>query len=263
MLNTDLAQIPNLWKLDTIGIVADSYSPEKKQALENFDQSLEYNSEIHQYSVDLPFRSDSLRPPLNYHKAYGQLMSLKSTTNRNPELFEEYNSIFDDYLARGFIELTDNQLQGHYLPYHGVRKESSTTPLRIVFNASSCQNGNGLSLNSCLLTGPSLTHKLFDHLIEFRTNPFAVVADISKAFLRIGINEHHRDYTRFLWLKDSVSHEVVTYRFKVVLFGATCSPFLLQHTLVHHLQTHSNPLANSLVSNFYVDNFARTYSILS
>ena len=48
----------------------------------------------------------------------------------------------------------------------------------------------------------------------------------------------------------------------MVLFGATCSPFLLQSTLVHHLQTHGNLLASFLIPHFYVDNFACTYATL-
>ena len=221
---------------------------------------MEYNVETQQYSVDFPFRSDSLRPLLNYRKASGQLTSLKRAIEHNLGLFEQYHGIFLDYMSRGFIEIASDQLQGHYLPYHGVQKESSTTPLRIVFNASSSQSPDRLSLNSCLLTGPSLTDKLFDHLVEFRTNPFAVISDILKAFLRIGINESHRDFTKFFWFKDSTLQEIVTYRFRVVLFGATSSPFLLQRTLTHHLLTHVEPLAKFLISNFYIDNFARTYS---
>ena len=201
--DSDLAQIPNLWKLDVVGIISEPYSPEEKLALDKFDKSLEYNVETQQYPVDFPFRSDSLHPTLNYRKAFGQLMSLKRAIEHNPGLFEQYYGIFLDYISRGFIEVASDQLQGHYLPYHGVRKESSTTPLRVVFNASSCQSPDGLSLNSCLLTGPSLINKLFDHLVEFRTNPFAVISDISKAFLRIEINELHRDFTKFLWFKDS------------------------------------------------------------
>ncbi|XP_066978834.1 uncharacterized protein [Macrobrachium rosenbergii] len=53
--------------------------------------------------------------------------------------------------------------------------------------------------------------------------------------------------------------KVVTYRFKVVLFGVTSSPFLLQKILTYHLENHSNPLAKTLISRFYVDNFAHTY----
>ena len=53
--------------------------------------------------------------------------------------------------------------------------------------------------------------------------------------------------------------EIVTYRFRVVLSGATSSPFLLQRTLTHHLLTYVEPVAKSLISNFYVDSFAQTY----
>ncbi|XP_068229550.1 uncharacterized protein [Palaemon carinicauda] len=66
--------------------------------------------------------------------------------------------------------------------FHTMEKDSATTPLRIVLNASSKQTVSDPSLNDCLLTGPSLTAKLFDYLLVFRTNPFAVVSDISKAF---------------------------------------------------------------------------------
>ncbi|XP_068233568.1 uncharacterized protein [Palaemon carinicauda] len=87
------------------------------------------------------------------------------------------------------------------------------------------------------------------------TNPFAVISDISKAFLRIGINFNSRDYCRFLWFENSNLNKIVTYRFKVVMFGATCSPFLLQKTIVYHLEHNSDPLASQLIPHFYVDNF--------
>ncbi|WP_435316551.1 hypothetical protein, partial [Klebsiella pneumoniae] len=65
-----------------------------------------------------------------------------------------------------------------------------------------------------------------------------------------------RDYTRFLWLKDPyvTKLEPIAYRFKSVLFGACCSPFLLQATIDYHLQHSDDPLAEILKSSFYVDN---------
>lgn len=41
----------------------------------------------------------------------------------------------------------------HYLPHHAVFKESSTTKLRVVFNASH-KTTNGMSLNDWLASGP-------------------------------------------------------------------------------------------------------------
>ena len=44
-----------------------------------------------------------------------------------------------------------------------------------------------LFLNECLQTGPNLIPKLFDVLVQFRSHPVAITADIEKAFLMIGI----------------------------------------------------------------------------
>ena len=45
--------------------------------------------------------------------------------------------------------------------------------------------------------------------------------------------------------------------FKVVIFGATCSPFLLQQVLLTHLTNHVD--GKPFVSKFYVDNYQNTY----
>ena len=46
----------------------------------------------------------------------------------------------------------------------------------------------------------------------------------------------------------------VTYRFKVVLFGATSSPFMLNATLKFHLTQNANATSEDLLHNLYVDN---------
>ena len=58
------------------------------------------------------------------------------------------------------------------MPHHAVFKKSATTPLRIVFNASS-RPKEGETLNDCLMTGPSLTAKLHEILIQFRQGTYA------------------------------------------------------------------------------------------
>ena len=132
-----------------------------------------------------------------------------------------------------------------------------TTPLRIVFNASAKAKSSDQSLNDALETGPSLTEKLIDSLLNFRVSKFAIVGDISKAFLRIGLQEIDRDYVRFLWSEDP-SLPPKTYRFKSILFGSTSSPFLLQATLFKHFETCDPQLREILSSSFYVDNFQHT-----
>ena len=113
------------------------------------------------------------------------------------------------------------------------------------------------SLNDCLMTGPSLTAKLHEILLLFRQGKYAVTAGISKAFHRIIVHEADRKFLKFLWLNLN-SQELLTFQFIVVLFGATCSPYLLQETLHTHLS--QNAEGNDFLDKFYVDNYINTYN---
>ena len=92
-------------------------------------------------------------------------------------------------MDKEFIEEIPNApIAGHFMPHHPVFKKSATTPMRIIFNASS-KPTDRTSLNECLHTGPSLTAKLHDILLSFCQGQYAITADISKAFHRIQVNE--------------------------------------------------------------------------
>lgn len=96
-------------------------------------------------------------------------------------------------------------------------------------------------------------------LLRFRNYTIPILADIEKAFLPIGIQSTERDVTRFLWFEDAtkpdkVEENMATYRFCRVLFGLTCSQFLLEGTLRFHLQQEESPTARSIAENIYVDN---------
>ena len=57
--------------------------------------------------------------------------------SRTPELLKQYGTIIDDQERKGFIERvadSDYTSSTHYIPHHPARKESSTTPDRIVFD---------------------------------------------------------------------------------------------------------------------------------
>ena len=134
-----------------------------------------------------------------------------------------YDSILKKQLDRGFIELvTEPNKKGavHYIPHHPVKKDSVTTPVRIVYDCS-CRQSNALpSLNDCLITGPHFLVDLCTILLHFRTHQFGLSTDIDKAFLNITLKESDRDFTRFLWLKNPLdpSSAFVTHRFKRILF---------------------------------------------
>ncbi|XP_064470244.1 uncharacterized protein LOC135384997 [Ornithodoros turicata] len=128
------------------------------------------------------------------------------------------------------------------MPHHAViRESSSTTKLRVVFDASSHES-DARSLNDNLESGPNLNSDLVALLLNFRKYRVALVADIEKAFLQISINDNDRDALRFLWLQETPTPghplpDTVTFRMTRVPFRTTSSPFLLAATLQHHIET--------------------------
>ena len=147
----------------------------------------------------------------------------------------------------------------HYMPHFPVFKESSTTAMRIVYDASAKISSKALSLNDCLHTGPNLIQRLQSMLLTFRSHKIAFTADIEKAFLQIELNTQDRDATRFLWLKDvdksaNNPDNLVVYRFCRVLFGAAPSPYLLNATIQHHLIKQDDWISEDLQRSIYMDN---------
>lgn len=61
-----------------------------------------------------------------------------------------------------------NSSDVYYMPHHPVFKESTTTKLRVVFNASQ-KTDNGKSLNEQLACGGKLQDDLFSLLLRWRT----------------------------------------------------------------------------------------------
>ena len=239
--------------MERIGILPEPFSLNERETISIVRSNMQQTESG--YIVWLPFK-DETRPLVNYRTARRQLNQLVQHVENDEQFRQQYDKVVESYVEKEFIEQIPNQpVEGHYMPHHAVFKKSATTPLRIIFNASSRPN-KGKSLNDCLMMGPSLTAKLHKILIQFRQGKYAVIADISKAFHRIIVDEEDRKFLKFLWINLN-SRELLTFQFKVVLFGATCSPYLLQETLHTHLS--QNAEGNSFLEKFYVDNYMNTY----
>ena len=137
----------------------------------------------------------------------GRLKSNIARMRNKPDLMKQYDSIIQDQIHKGVIEKVDSRsVDGlkHYLPDHAViNPHKPTTNLRVVYDASAKTKNENKSLNECLYRGPVILNDLCGLLMRFRLHQIAIVADIEKAFLQIGIQPNQRDVTRFLWLKDS------------------------------------------------------------
>ena len=85
-----------------------------------------------------------------------------------------------------------------------------------------------------------MVKKLLELLIRFRIYHVALIVDIEKSFLMISVTPKDRDVLWFFCVKDtdnSESPQIETYRFKRVVFGVASSPFLLNATVKHHMES--------------------------
>ncbi len=135
-----------------------------------------------------------------------------------------------------------------------VKSSSSTTKLRVVFDASA-KSSTGVSLNDTLLQGPNLYPLLTSVILAFRSHPIGLCADISKMFREVGLHPDDRDLHRFLQPEPN-GGAIQDMRMTRVTFGVTSSPFLATQVLrqLAHDYQEQYPKAAYIVRNhFYVD----------
>ena len=248
-------QLKQFWELESLGIMKDEVS-----VYDKFVQKIRFDGQ--RYEVNLPWKEH--HPPLHDHRELcsKRLLSLLRRLKQTPQLLTEYDGIIREQLERGIIEVVAEPAHStsdriHYLPHHCViRQDRATSKLRVVYDASA--RSSGPSLNDCLYTGPKFTRSIFDIILRFRAQPVALIGDIEKAFLMISVQEQDRDSLRFLWATNPNVEvpELITFRFTRVMFGVSSSPFLLNATINHHLESYRDidpAFVDKFLSSIYVD----------
>jgi hypothetical protein len=260
----DITDVDTYWKLETIGIKECPVQDDDELALQKFNDTVYYDQG--RYQVTWPWIDDmQAQLPTNYDVALRRFKWLSNKLSHDSQLLQSYRDVLSTQLQRGIVErVPDDQIDTsnpvHFLPHHPVIKNSSsTTKIRLVYDASARSNKNSACLNDCLQRGPIMLPDLCHIIMRFRAYQTVVISDIEKAFLMISLQPHDRDVTRFLWFADdqnpsSSQNNLSVYRFCRVPFGIKSSPFLLAATIQHHLRSEGTPLAKQLSKDIYVDN---------
>ena len=94
-----------------------------------------------------------------------------------------------------------NSKVSYWIPWNVQFKDSISTPLRPVFNASSITS-TGLSLNDCIAKGNPDLVKLLAVLLDWQLGKSAVCGDISQFYPSIQLISDHWKYQRILLKKD-------------------------------------------------------------
>ncbi|GAB0086571.1 hypothetical protein DMENIID0001_006610 [Sergentomyia squamirostris] len=209
------------------------------------------------FVVHLPFRRDPKLLGDSRAFAVRHQLALERKFQRNPELRKLYIEVMREQINQGWVELVSmgsSYAMTYYMSHHGVLKDSTTTKLRIVFNASA-KSSSGYSLNDLLRVGPTIQPKLSDTLLRFRRYRFAAIGDVSKMYLQILLFAPHADLQRFVWREDT-NQPLRDYRVTRVCFGLASSPFLAIRVLFQLAQEceKMHPLASKALRwAFYVD----------
>lgn len=245
-------QLKQFWHIEAV-----DENTVDKNSFDNFKNCVRY--EENHFIAKLPWRDSHPQLPLNYMLAYRRLKSNLISLRKKPDIMRAYNNVIGSQLNSNFIEIVqdiETENRCHYLPHHCVLKQSETTPVRVVFDCSSRAKESLHSLNDCLFSGPPLLNELVGVFLRFRYHKYACVSDIEKAFLMVELDEEDRDVTRFLWPEDpnDPQSKLIVYRFRVVLFGATCSQALLNVSIKVLLDSCNDPIANKISNGLYVDN---------
>ncbi|XP_029164171.1 uncharacterized protein LOC114935491 [Nylanderia fulva] len=233
-------------------------SPDDEQCEEHFKQTHSRTSDG-RYIVRLPFRNG---PPIEIGEsreiAARRLSSLLRRINNQPAIKQEYAEFMSEYAQLNHMKViapVDSvNSQVVYIPHHPViRETSSTTRLRVVFDAS-CTTSNGTSLNSHMFTGPKLQLDLQSVLLRWRQHKYVYSADIAKMYRQILVDSRDRDYQRILWIDENSNiqeHQLLT-----VTYGTASAPFLALRVInqLNDDEGSSFPLASAVLSeNVYVD----------
>ncbi|UYV61064.1 hypothetical protein LAZ67_1003288, partial [Cordylochernes scorpioides] len=209
------------------------------------------------YIVRLPFKDPSLLGE-SKPQAINCFLRMEQILKQQPQVYQTYKDFMQEYLVLGHmneVKGNGNDHKAFYLPHHPIIKEkSSTTKLRVVFNASS-KTTTGYSLNDILHTGPKLQKDIFPLLLRFRSHPIAISADITKMYRQILVHPEDTPYQRIIW-RDESGQGLKEYELKTLTYGTSCAPFLAIRVLkqLAHDEQIRFPTAEAILkSDFYVD----------
>jgi hypothetical protein len=190
-------------------------------------EGLKFNKERGRWRATYPFHIPSTTLKDNYGQVFKYTLAQEKRLAKQGRT-EEFNAEFYKTVERGvFKEITREEMaawdgQVNYISMVEAFKEGphSTTPLRICMNSSlKPPHPVSLSLNDCLIKGPSALVDLFTVTLCIREHRYALTKDLSKFYQRVGADPIAQNLRRVMWRGGDTSAEMKVYITTTVNFG--------------------------------------------
>lgn len=166
------SDLHNFWNLESVGIYTEKDRPTKDPVLNTFDETVQYVNG--KYEVALLWKKEDAKLSLlnNEISARKRLSVLNYKFKNNTDLKEAYDQVFRNWEESGIIvEVPHSEMESpyptYYMPHRPVIRDCVSTKIRPVFDALAA-GPNGISLNDCLESGPSLIPDLVEILLRFK-----------------------------------------------------------------------------------------------
>ncbi len=188
--------------------------------------------------------------------AVARLISMEKRFDTRKDLKDDYQKFMQEYQEMGHMKEVEKMGQGkYYLPHQAViKKESTTTKLRVVFDASA-KTTNGYSLNDVMLIGPKLQKDIVDIILKWRMWRYVMSADVEKMYRQIKVREEDQEYQYILW-RENPQDKIKEFKLTTVTYGTAAAPFLAVRTLqeIGNIYRKTNENVHDVINNdFYMD----------
>lgn len=257
MVITNLEEdLSKFWELEELPI--DSNYTKEEENCETIFKATTYRNNDGKFVVKLPINDKLDELGDSYEFALKRFNFLERRFQKQPDLQHVYKEFINEYYKLGHMREVTNTTSSklpYYMPHHAIIKPTSTsTKCRVVFDAS-MKSSSGVSLNNVLMVGPTVQSELLAILIRFRFHKIVMVADITKMYRQVQVQESDVHLQRILW-RSSMEEEIKTYELTTVTYGTSSAPFLATRCLnqISIDISESHPVESEIVlKDFYVD----------
>lgn len=257
--DTQTSDLARFWEIDSI---SDEHllTSEQKACESNFKLTT-HRDKNGQFVVTMPLKSSPNILGDSLNRAKVRFFSLERKFRKEPEFKRRYLEFMREYIELGHMTENTNippksSQVSYFLPHHGViREQSSTTKLRVVFDASSASS-TGISLNDLQMVGPTVQEDLFSILIRFRQNKYVVTGDVCKMYRCIILDESQRSLQQIVFRFDE-DEPLKTYTLNTLTYGTASAPYIATKCLTSlgDSEDVDPDVRNAITRDFYVDDY--------